>query len=229
MVALSSLAFWRSADPADAESDGLDAKDAAAAAAAKEAAAVEELAARLAETEVEALLRRGGEAGLAPAVVMFMTSNVLHYSYGAWLLDHETRLRDLWKSPSIIATVAGTLGLGRLLPFDKGQAIMGAQDAVGDPTKAKIDLGVTPRPGGRSPWTFPSQSLTWTCSIRPASLATSAGLVWTRSRWEMSQLAMTVSGRPTSSRKASIVSIELTRESLKGSSSMAIRRPRSAA
>jgi predicted permease len=48
-----------------------------------------------------------GEVGLAPAVVMFMTSNVIHYSYGAWLLDHETRLRDLWKSPSIIATAAG--------------------------------------------------------------------------------------------------------------------------
>jgi nucleoside-diphosphate-sugar epimerase len=47
---------------------------------------------------------------------------------------------------AIIATVASTLGLGRLLPFDKGQAIMGAEDTVGDPTKAKTDLGVAPRP-----------------------------------------------------------------------------------
>jgi NADH dehydrogenase len=47
---------------------------------------------------------------------------------------------------AIMATVAKTLGLGKLLPFDKGQAIMGAEDCVGDPTKAKIDLGITPRP-----------------------------------------------------------------------------------
>lgn len=45
-----------------------------------------------------------------------------------------------------IATVAGALGLGRLLPFDRGQALMGAEDSVADPTKAKLDLGLTPRP-----------------------------------------------------------------------------------
>lgn len=45
-----------------------------------------------------------------------------------------------------IAGVAGALGLGRLLPFDRGQALMGAQDSVADPTKARLDLGLNPRP-----------------------------------------------------------------------------------
>ena len=50
-----------------------------------------------------------GEQALAPAVVMFMVSNLLHFSYGAWLLDHDTRLIDLWRIPSVAATF---LGLG---------------------------------------------------------------------------------------------------------------------
>jgi predicted permease len=48
-----------------------------------------------------------GEAALAPAVVLFVVSSVVHYSYGAWLLDHRTRLLTLWRSPTLIATVAG--------------------------------------------------------------------------------------------------------------------------
>jgi predicted permease len=53
-----------------------------------------------------------GEEALAPAVVMFMASNVIHFSFGAWLLDHHTRLATIWKSPSILATIAGlTVGL----------------------------------------------------------------------------------------------------------------------
>jgi predicted permease len=48
-----------------------------------------------------------GDAALAPAVVLFVVSNLLHYSYGAWLLDHNTRLVTLWKSPTIVATAAG--------------------------------------------------------------------------------------------------------------------------
>ncbi|MCC6321979.1 MAG: NAD(P)H-binding protein [Phycisphaerales bacterium] len=54
-----------------------------------------------------------------------------------------------WFVPSdhaaMIATVAGALGLGRLLPFDKGQALMGAQDSTADTTKAAVQLGVKPR------------------------------------------------------------------------------------
>lgn len=48
-----------------------------------------------------------GEQALAPAVVMFMVSNFLHFSYGAWLLDHNTRLIGLWRIPSVSATILG--------------------------------------------------------------------------------------------------------------------------
>lgn len=48
-----------------------------------------------------------GDAALAPAVVMFMVSNLLHFSFGAWLLDHEARLGSVWKVPSVLATLLG--------------------------------------------------------------------------------------------------------------------------
>lgn len=48
-----------------------------------------------------------GEPALAPAVVMFMVSNLLHFTYGAWLLDHRIKVWTVWKVPSVIATVAG--------------------------------------------------------------------------------------------------------------------------
>ena len=50
-----------------------------------------------------------GEQALAPAVVMFMVSNLLHFSFGAWLLDRNTRLAMIWRIPSVAATI---LGLG---------------------------------------------------------------------------------------------------------------------
>ncbi len=48
-----------------------------------------------------------GEDALAPSVVMFMASNLLHFSFGAWLLDHNVRLMTIWKVPSVLATFAG--------------------------------------------------------------------------------------------------------------------------
>ncbi|NMG77162.1 AEC family transporter [Aromatoleum diolicum] len=48
-----------------------------------------------------------GEPALAPAVVMFMVSNLLHFSFGAWLLDHRIRIWTVWKVPSVLATLAG--------------------------------------------------------------------------------------------------------------------------
>lgn len=48
-----------------------------------------------------------GDDALAPAVVMFMVSNLLHFSYGAWLLDHHIRLASVWRVPSVLATLAG--------------------------------------------------------------------------------------------------------------------------
>lgn len=48
-----------------------------------------------------------GEEALAPMVVMFMASNLLHFSFGAWLLDHRVRMITIWKVPSVMATIAG--------------------------------------------------------------------------------------------------------------------------
>lgn len=48
-----------------------------------------------------------GEAALAPAVVMFMVSNLLHFSFGAWLLDHRVSLANVWRVPSVLATFVG--------------------------------------------------------------------------------------------------------------------------
>lgn len=48
-----------------------------------------------------------GEQALAPAVVMFMVSNLAHFTFGAWLLDHQARLSSVWRVPSVLATLAG--------------------------------------------------------------------------------------------------------------------------
>lgn len=47
---------------------------------------------------------------------------------------------------AVIARVAGIMGLGSLLPFDEGQAIMATMDNVADGAKARADLGLEPRP-----------------------------------------------------------------------------------
>lgn len=48
-----------------------------------------------------------GDAALGPAVVLFLVSNLLHFSFGAWLLDHRTRLANLWRIPVVLASLAG--------------------------------------------------------------------------------------------------------------------------
>jgi len=53
-----------------------------------------------------ALLAFGQEA-LAAAAVMLTVTNVMHFSFGAWLLDHHTRLATVWRSPLILAAAAG--------------------------------------------------------------------------------------------------------------------------
>jgi len=56
----------------------------------------------------------------------------------------------VWHVPgehaAVIARVAGKIGLGGLLPFDEGQALMATEDMTADPTKAKVELGLTPKP-----------------------------------------------------------------------------------
>jgi len=48
-----------------------------------------------------------GEEALPAAVVLFFSSNFLHYSLGTWMLDHQARLITLWRVPVIAATLAG--------------------------------------------------------------------------------------------------------------------------
>lgn len=55
-----------------------------------------------------------------------------------------------WGVPSELAamkaTVAQYLGLGGLLPFDRGMALMGGQDGVAETEKVKAQLGLNARP-----------------------------------------------------------------------------------
>ena len=46
---------------------------------------------------------------------------------------------------AMAAKAAAAVGLGSLLPFDEGQALMAIEDSTADWTKAKNDLGLTPR------------------------------------------------------------------------------------
>jgi malate permease and related proteins len=48
-----------------------------------------------------------GQEGLAAAVVMFLISNLLHFSFGNWLLDHGAKWWNAWKHPVILAALAG--------------------------------------------------------------------------------------------------------------------------
>ncbi|MEN9905482.1 MAG: hypothetical protein RLZZ555_2047 [Pseudomonadota bacterium] len=48
-----------------------------------------------------------GEAALAPAVVLFVVSNLMHFSFGAWLLDPRSSWLKAWQSPPVLATLAG--------------------------------------------------------------------------------------------------------------------------
>ncbi len=48
-----------------------------------------------------------GDSALAPMVVMFMVSNLVHFSFGVWLLDRSVNLRTVWRVPSVLATLLG--------------------------------------------------------------------------------------------------------------------------
>jgi predicted permease len=47
-----------------------------------------------------------GEAALPAAVVLMLVENMLHFSLGAWLLDHKARLATLWRIPVFAAGLA---------------------------------------------------------------------------------------------------------------------------
>jgi predicted permease len=48
-----------------------------------------------------------GQEGLAAAVVMFMVSNLVHFSFGNWFLDHQAKWWNAWRYPVILAALAG--------------------------------------------------------------------------------------------------------------------------
>lgn len=48
-----------------------------------------------------------GEQAVPAAVVLFALSNTLHFSFGAWYLDHRTRLWTVWRKPSVLAALLG--------------------------------------------------------------------------------------------------------------------------
>lgn len=48
-----------------------------------------------------------GEAALPAAVMLFLVENLLHYVFGAWMLDRHAKWWNLWRVPVIFASFAG--------------------------------------------------------------------------------------------------------------------------
>ncbi len=48
-----------------------------------------------------------GQQGLAAAVVMFIVTNLVHFSFGNWYLDHHAKWWNAWRYPVILAALAG--------------------------------------------------------------------------------------------------------------------------
>lgn len=48
-----------------------------------------------------------GQTGVAAAVVLFLVSNIIHFTIGPWVLDHQARISAVGKTPVVIAAAAG--------------------------------------------------------------------------------------------------------------------------
>ena len=48
-----------------------------------------------------------GEAGFGPMVALFTISNLLHFTLGAWIIDHHARFGRLLRNPMVWSTVVG--------------------------------------------------------------------------------------------------------------------------
>ena len=48
-----------------------------------------------------------GAAGFAPMVALFTISNLLHFTLGAWIIDHHARFGRLLRNPMVWSTIAG--------------------------------------------------------------------------------------------------------------------------
>lgn len=56
---------------------------------------------------IPVLLLAFGDAALGAAVVLFLVEMVLHFSLGAWMLDHHARIGRMLRTPVMLATIAG--------------------------------------------------------------------------------------------------------------------------
>lgn len=50
-----------------------------------------------------------GEESLQVAIVLFMVSSLVHFSFGAWLLDRKLQLGNIWRVPTVLACLAGVV------------------------------------------------------------------------------------------------------------------------
>lgn len=48
-----------------------------------------------------------GQDIVPTAVMLFITSNLLHFTLGAWMLDRHLRLQAIWRVPVVMASFAG--------------------------------------------------------------------------------------------------------------------------
>ena len=48
-----------------------------------------------------------GTPGFSPMVALFTISNLLHFTLGVWIINHNARFRNLLRNPMVIATVLG--------------------------------------------------------------------------------------------------------------------------
>jgi malate permease and related proteins len=50
-----------------------------------------------------------GQEGMAAAVVLFLVSNTVHFTIGPWVLNHDAKISEVFKTPVLIAAALGLL------------------------------------------------------------------------------------------------------------------------
>lgn len=86
------------------------------------------------------------------AIVLFVVSTLLHFSFGVWLLDHQARIGSLWRHPAVLAAflgfAAGSSGIVLWPP------LLTAVKMLGDISipLALFGLGVRLTEGGLAQW-----------------------------------------------------------------------------
>jgi predicted permease len=93
-----------------------------------------------------------GQAGLAPAVAMFVVSNLIHFTLGARIVDPRASVRQLLLTPMNLATLAGFAVAATDLP--RPALLMSSLELVGQATIPLMlfALGVRMVSVSRSSW-----------------------------------------------------------------------------